>query len=80
VALEAERQQLALHRSHLEQGQVARVPEPTDQSIGYYASVEDAARAYDCAAVQAHGPDAKRNFPGEDVSEPPVRSASSASG
>jgi hypothetical protein len=40
--------------------------------IGRYASDEDAARAYDCAAVQAHGPDTKRNFPGEDISEPPV--------
>jgi hypothetical protein len=42
------------------------------QNIGYYASEEDAARAYDCAAVQAHGPDANRNFPLEDISEPPV--------
>jgi hypothetical protein len=42
------------------------------QRIGSYASEEDAARAYDCAAVQAHGPGAKRNFPGEDNSEPPV--------
>jgi hypothetical protein len=42
------------------------------QTIGRYASEEDAARAYDCAAVQAHGPDAKRNFPGEDISELPV--------
>jgi AP2-like factor (euAP2 lineage) len=39
--------------------------------IGYYASEEDAARAYDCAAVQAHGPGAKRNFPGEVISEAP---------
>jgi hypothetical protein len=31
--------------------------------VGSYSSEEDAARAYDCAAVQAHGPDAKRNFP-----------------
>jgi hypothetical protein len=35
------------------------------QHVGCYASEEDAARAYDCAAVQAHGPGAKRNFPGE---------------
>jgi hypothetical protein len=42
------------------------------QQIGRYASEEDAARAYDCAAVQAHGPGAKRNFPGEAVSDPPV--------
>jgi hypothetical protein len=48
-------------------------PTKRDQSIGYFASEEDAARAYDCAAVQAHGPDAKRNFPGEDISELPVR-------
>jgi hypothetical protein len=39
--------------------------------IGCFASEEDAARAYDCAAVQAHGPGAKRNFPGEDISELP---------
>ena len=37
--------------------------------IGSYASEEDAARAYDCAAVEVHGPGAKRNFPGEAVSE-----------
>ncbi|KAG1657233.1 hypothetical protein FOA52_000436 [Chlamydomonas sp. UWO 241] len=37
--------------------------------IGTYSSEEDAARAYDCAAVQAHGPGARRNFPGEDISE-----------
>jgi hypothetical protein len=42
------------------------------QRIGYFASEEDAARAYDCAAVQAGGPGVKRNFPGEDISEPPV--------
>jgi hypothetical protein len=42
------------------------------RSIGYFASEEDAARAYDSAAVQAHGPGAKRNFPGEDISELPV--------
>jgi hypothetical protein len=40
--------------------------------IGYYASEEDAARAYDYAAVQARGADAKRNFPGEAVNEPPA--------
>jgi hypothetical protein len=33
---------------------------------------EDAARAYDCAAVQACGPGAKRNFPGEAIGDPPV--------
>ncbi|KAG1660256.1 hypothetical protein FOA52_007653 [Chlamydomonas sp. UWO 241] len=30
--------------------------------VGYYASEVDAARAYDCAVVQARGPGAKRNF------------------
>jgi hypothetical protein len=30
---------------------------------------EDAARAYDRAAVQAHGTGVKRNFPGEAISE-----------
>jgi hypothetical protein len=49
---------------------------PTDedevqQHIGCYASEEDAGRAYDCAAVQAHGPGAKRNFPGEAIIEAP---------
>jgi hypothetical protein len=42
------------------------------RTIGSYASEDDAARAYDCAAVQAHGPGAKHNFPGEAISEPPV--------
>jgi hypothetical protein len=32
------------------------------QHVGYFASEDDAARAYDCAAVQAHGSGAKRNF------------------
>ncbi|KAG1681532.1 hypothetical protein FOA52_014038 [Chlamydomonas sp. UWO 241] len=40
--------------------------------IGCFASEEDAARAYDHAAVQAQGPGAKCNFPGEAISEPPV--------
>jgi hypothetical protein len=40
--------------------------------IGRFTSEEDAARAYDCAAVQAHGPGGRRNFPGETVSELPV--------
>jgi hypothetical protein len=40
--------------------------------IGSYASEDDAARAYDCAAVQARGPGAQRNFPGEDISELPA--------
>jgi hypothetical protein len=43
-----------------------------EQHIGYYASEEDAARAYDCAAVQMRGPGAKRNFPDEAISDPPV--------
>jgi hypothetical protein len=41
-----------------------------NKHISIYASEEDAARAYECAAVQAHGPDAKRNFPDEIISEP----------
>jgi hypothetical protein len=46
--------------------------------VGRYASEEDAARAYDCAAVQAHGPGAKRNFPGETTatSETPLLQSS----
>jgi hypothetical protein len=47
-------------------------PQTSSRHIGYYASEEDAARAYDCAAVQAHGPGVKRNFPGETVSELPA--------
>ncbi|KAG1657384.1 hypothetical protein FOA52_007584 [Chlamydomonas sp. UWO 241] len=44
------------------------------QYLGCYASEDDAARAYDCAAVKMHSPDfIKRNFPGEIISEPPVR-------
>jgi hypothetical protein len=42
------------------------------QHVGCFASEEDAARAYDCAAVQAHGPGAERNFPDEVISELPV--------
>jgi hypothetical protein len=42
------------------------------RNIACYASEEDATRAYDCAAVQACGPGAKRNFPGEAISELPV--------
>ncbi|KAG1681609.1 hypothetical protein FOA52_014117 [Chlamydomonas sp. UWO 241] len=42
-----------------------------DQSIGYFGSEEVAARAYDRAAVQARGPGAKRNFPGEAIGELP---------
>ncbi|KAG1675743.1 hypothetical protein FOA52_012399 [Chlamydomonas sp. UWO 241] len=41
--------------------------------IANFASEEDAARAYERAAVQAHGPGAsKRNLPGEAVGELPV--------
>jgi hypothetical protein len=50
---------------------------PADQApalIGYFASEEDAARAYDRAAVEAGKPDTKRNFPGETISELPVSS------
>jgi hypothetical protein len=41
---------------------------------GSDASEEDAARACDCAAVQARVPGAKRNFPGDTtaISEPPT--------
>jgi AP2-like factor (euAP2 lineage) len=53
-------------KAHLYDPQTKR-----SQHVGYYASEEDAARAYDCAAVQAHGPGAERNFPGEDISELP---------
>ncbi|KAG1659091.1 hypothetical protein FOA52_013737 [Chlamydomonas sp. UWO 241] len=43
------------------------------QYIGCYASDEDAARAYDYAAVEMHGPECtERNLTGEVVSEPPV--------
>ncbi|KAG1671916.1 hypothetical protein FOA52_003483 [Chlamydomonas sp. UWO 241] len=43
------------------------------QHIGTYASEEDAARAYDYAAVEMHGPECtERNFPGELISERPV--------
>ncbi|KAG1656077.1 hypothetical protein FOA52_005739 [Chlamydomonas sp. UWO 241] len=43
-----------------------------EQHIGCFTSKGDAARAYDCAAVQAHGLDAKRNFPGEAIRELPL--------
>jgi hypothetical protein len=42
--------------------------------IGCFASEEDAAWAYDRAAVEAGKPDAKLNFPGETISELPVSS------
>jgi hypothetical protein len=41
------------------------------QIMGFFASEGDAARAYDCAAVRARGPDTKRNFPGEADAEQP---------
>ncbi|KAG1656046.1 hypothetical protein FOA52_004464 [Chlamydomonas sp. UWO 241] len=40
--------------------------------IGSYASDENAARAYDCAAVKMHGSDATLNFPGELINAAPV--------
>ncbi|KAG1669451.1 hypothetical protein FOA52_004084 [Chlamydomonas sp. UWO 241] len=43
-----------------------------NQTIGYYASELDAARAYDCAAVKLLGLGTKRNFPAEVISEPPA--------
>jgi hypothetical protein len=43
------------------------------QHIGYFATEEDAARAYDCAAVPVLGQSAKRNFPGETISELPAK-------
>jgi hypothetical protein len=42
-----------------------------DRCIGYFASEDDAARAYDRAAVQMHGPGAKRNLPDGAIGEPP---------
>ncbi|KAG1666394.1 hypothetical protein FOA52_006503 [Chlamydomonas sp. UWO 241] len=52
---------------------VATLYKPQRKHIGLYTSEVDAARAYDCAAVELHGPGyAKRNFPGEVISEPPV--------
>lgn len=39
--------------------------------IGSYATAEDAARAYDHAATTLFGPAAYRNFPAEDIPEPP---------
>ncbi|KAG1664313.1 hypothetical protein FOA52_005711 [Chlamydomonas sp. UWO 241] len=46
--------------------------EQAHATIGCFASEENAARAYDCAAVQAHGPGTQRNFPAETISELPV--------
>ncbi|KAG1659229.1 hypothetical protein FOA52_008998 [Chlamydomonas sp. UWO 241] len=40
--------------------------------IGYYATEEEAARAFDHMAFTMHGPDTKRNFPNELVTAPPV--------
>jgi hypothetical protein len=42
------------------------------QHIGFFATEETAARAYDYAAVQARGPGVKRNFPTEVISGPPA--------
>jgi hypothetical protein len=47
----------------------------SNRNIGSYASEEAEARAYDCAAVQARGPGAKRNFPGEAISKLPAVTA-----
>jgi hypothetical protein len=65
---------LTLHRRLHARGRVQLKDPQTkrQQHVGYFASEEDAARAYDCAAMQAHGPGAKRNFPGEAIGEPPV--------
>jgi hypothetical protein len=49
-----------------------RVCTQSQRYIGCYASEEDAARVYDAAASQAHGPGAKRNFPGGTISEMPA--------
>ncbi|KAG1662633.1 hypothetical protein FOA52_009618 [Chlamydomonas sp. UWO 241] len=46
--------------------------EQRKRHVGSYASEEDAARAYDCAAVKLLGPGAERNFPTEIISELPV--------
>jgi hypothetical protein len=43
-----------------------------ERSIGFFTSEEDAARAFDFAAVKEHGAGAKRNFPTETISAPPV--------
>ncbi|KAG1675305.1 hypothetical protein FOA52_015979 [Chlamydomonas sp. UWO 241] len=42
------------------------------QHVGIFDSEEDAGRAYDFAAVQFFGEGAKRNFPGETISEQPA--------
>jgi hypothetical protein len=73
-------QQLALHRRQLAQGKVFMGREavrPTDKALSgrwilRLRGRRVAARAYDCAAVQARGPGAERNFPGEAVRELPV--------
>ncbi|KAG1659226.1 hypothetical protein FOA52_008995 [Chlamydomonas sp. UWO 241] len=52
-----------------------RIRDPTLKRlahIGYYATEEEAARAYDWAALNMQGHDAKRNFPHELVTAPPV--------
>jgi hypothetical protein len=46
--------------------------------LGSFASEEDAARAYDCAARQAYGEFAYLNFPDEVIIVPPTRSVKSA--
>jgi hypothetical protein len=74
-AEEAQQHYLAAPRRPLGEGQLfipCAADGPTDQAaavLRVLCLLGDAARAYDCAAVQAHGPGAKRNFP---VSELPV--------
>jgi hypothetical protein len=41
--------------------------------VGCYQSEEDAAKAYDHAAVVLLGPECKRNFPDEIITEPPAQ-------
>jgi hypothetical protein len=65
---------LALHWHEANSSWRAELYDPQTKRgkyIGYFASEEDAARAYDFAAVQAHGPGANRNFPGEAAGELP---------
>jgi hypothetical protein len=63
----------------------ARLVEPQTKrrrNIGYYASEDDAARAYDHAAVQVRGPGADCNFPHDTaaISDPPAPQRSDSHG